>query len=154
MNNDILEQHPCAGKCTDLKEKGDCGHCMVPEKVCLSNSAKNETQSDLSIESGSQFKVGDVVVFDERKVNSDTTSNQLMTIRCDALDNEVRASLRGRCIAISTIVIRLATPAEIKAGHRINFNLNDAVATAFEDMGNDKHIENHVSPQCVFGGDK
>ena len=35
-----------------------------------------------------------------------------------------------------------------------NFNLNDAVATALDEMGNDKYIENHVAPQCVIGGDK
>ena len=34
------------------------------------------------------------------------------------------------------------------------FNLNDVVATAFEDLGDDKNIENHVSPQCIVGGDQ
>ena len=138
MNN------PCKNKCPNFTD----GQCCHETKICLSNSAKNETQTDLSIESGSQFKVGDVVVFDERKVNSDTTSNQLMTIRGDALDNEVRASSCGRCIAISTIVIRHAEPEEIAASHRIDH------IVGVNDMGDDKNIENHVSPQCVIGGDK
>ena len=33
-------------------------------------------------------------------------------------------------------------------------NLNNVVATALESMGDDKNIENHVSPQCVVGGDQ
>lgn len=36
--------------------------------------------------------------------------------------------------------IRHATPEEIKAGHRID-----------NDMGDDTHIENHVSPNCKVG---
>lgn len=35
-----------------------------------------------------------------------------------------------------------------------SFNLNDVVATAFDDLGDDKHIENHVSPQCIVRGAK
>ena len=35
-----------------------------------------------------------------------------------------------------------------------DFNLNDTIANAFDDLGDDKNIENHVSPQCVVGGDK
>lgn len=35
-----------------------------------------------------------------------------------------------------------------------NINLNGVVATALEIMGDDAHIENHVSPQCVVGGDQ
>ena len=34
------------------------------------------------------------------------------------------------------------------------FNLNDTVATALDGLGDDAHIENHVSPQCVVGGDQ
>ena len=35
-----------------------------------------------------------------------------------------------------------------------DFNLNDTIANAFDDLGDDKNVENHVSPQCVVGGDQ
>ncbi|MFH3824456.1 hypothetical protein WDA45_13175 [Acinetobacter pittii] len=53
-----------------------------------------------------------------------------------------------------------ATPEEIAAGHRIDTNTGVTVITpsgaskvkggmtAFVDMGDDSHIENHVSPNC------
>lgn len=56
--------------------------------------------------------------------------------------------------------IRHATPEEIAAGHRIDTNTGVTVITtsgtskvkggltAFIDMGDDSHIENHVSPNC------
>lgn len=56
--------------------------------------------------------------------------------------------------------IRLATPEEIAAEHRIDTNTGVTVITpsginkvkggitAFVDMGDDSHIENHVSPNC------
>lgn len=69
MNNDILEQHPCVGKCPNFTDE-QCCHCLVTEP------------SDRA------------------------------------------------------------------------FNLNDAVATALEGFGDDAHIENHVSPQCVVGGNQ
>ncbi|WP_336043904.1 hypothetical protein [Acinetobacter junii] len=56
--------------------------------------------------------------------------------------------------------IRLATKEEIALGHRIDTNTGVTVITpsgtskvkggltAFVDMGDDSHIENHVSPNC------
>ncbi|KXZ65935.1 hypothetical protein AVENLUH5627_02665 [Acinetobacter venetianus] len=55
---------------------------------------------------------------------------------------------------------RLASPKEIAAGHRIDNNTGVTVITpsgtsrvkcgltAFVDMGDDSHIENHISPLC------
>lgn len=57
-------------------------------------------------------------------------------------------------------LFRHATPEEIAAGHRIDTNTGVTVITpsgtskvkggltAFIDMGDDSHIENHVSPNC------
>lgn len=57
-------------------------------------------------------------------------------------------------------LFRHATPEEIAAGHRIDTNTGVTVITpsgnskvkggltAFVDMGDDSHIENHVSPNC------
>lgn len=59
--------------------------------------------------------------------------------------------------------IRHATPEEIAAGHRFDSNTGVTVITpsgtskvkggmtAFVDMGDDSHIENHVSPNCKVG---
>jgi len=59
--------------------------------------------------------------------------------------------------------LRHATPEEIAAGHRIDTNTGVTVITpsgtskvkggltAFVDMGDDSHIENHVSPNCKVG---
>ena len=41
--------------------------------------------------------------------------------------------------------IRLASPEEIAAGHRIDHFVD------INDMGDDTHIENHVSPNCKVG---
>ena len=42
----------------------------------------------------------------------------------------------GECNVLD-FQVKLASPEEITAGHRIN-----------NDMGDDNHIENHVSPHC------
>ena len=132
-------------QCHDCKNFTD-GKCCHELKICLSNSAKNETQTDLSIESGSQFKVGDYVV-----AKDTYKTNELFQI-------ERKGSFGGmydtKWRLLDLRQFRHATPAEIKAGHRINFNLNDTIATAFDDLGDDKNIENHVAPQCKVGGDE
>ena len=43
------------------------------------------------------------------------------------------------------IQIRHATSEEVAAGHRITHSVN------VNDMGDDAHIENHVSPNCKMG---
>lgn len=44
---------------------------------------------------------------------------------------------KGKNRRVSYKTIRHATPEEIAAGHRID-----------NDMGDDSHIENHISPNC------
>ncbi|MGQ1234091.1 hypothetical protein ACT43E_08140 [Acinetobacter baumannii] len=44
---------------------------------------------------------------------------------------------KGKNRRVSYKTIRHATPQEIAAGHRID-----------NDMGDDSHIENHISPHC------
>ena len=101
------------------------------------------------------FKVGDKVVNDAF-INSDIyVFKKLMPEIGMALiahdDDE------GACGLYS---LRHATPEEIAAGHRIDTNTGVTVITpkgtskvkggltAFVDMGDDTHIENHVSPLC------
>lgn len=100
----------------------------------------------------SQFKVGDIVVY----INPNYDGCLLEIIRSYKDDKKHKAKItcNGLCGQVLAKEIRHAKPPEIKAGYRIDFNLNDAVATALESMGDDKNIENHVSPQCVVGGDK
>lgn len=150
-----LTEHKCAGKCPEYKDE-QCKTCLIPcnsdeKEICLSNSAKNETQTDLSVESGSQFKVGDKVI------RLDNESKHIYSIQ--KIENELITVVRRfrhktYGFWVTNVELRHATDAEIKAGHRINFNLNDTIATAFDDLGDDKHVENHVAHQCVVGGDK
>ena len=86
------------------------------------------------------FKVGDKVVNDAF-INSDIyVFKKLMPEIGMALiahdDDE------GACGLYS---LRHATPEEIAAGHRID-HFVDA-----NNMGDDSHIENHVSPNCKVG---
>ena len=142
--------HPC-NECANFTD----GKCCHETKICLSNSAKNETQTDLSIESDSQFKVGDKVVVASEEFTVKLLKITQISHRPFFIEPVAHVvNLDGNHDMYGIVLLRHATPAEIKAGHRINFNLNDVVATALDDLGDDKNIENHVSPQCVVGGDQ
>ena len=86
------------------------------------------------------FKVGDLVVF----TDSETYKNPLLKI--------VHIPLQ-KVMIVSTGIngytdfshLRHATPDEIAAGHRIDHFVD------INDMGDDTHIENHVSPNCKVG---
>ena len=137
-------------QCHDCKNFTD-GKCCHELKICLSNFAKSETQTDLSLKADSQFKVGDKVI------RLDNESKHIYSIQ--KIENELITVVRRfrhktYGFWVTNVELRHATPPEIKAGHRINFNLNDTIANAFDDIGDDKNIENHVAPQCVIGGDK
>lgn len=99
----------------------------------------------------SQFKVGDSVV------RLDIGAKHIYSIQ--KIEDEfitVVRQFRHKTYGtwLSSVELRHATHEEIKAGHRIDFNLNDTIATAFDDLGDDKNIENHVSPQCIVRGEK
>lgn len=64
------------------------------------------------------FKVGDKIIF-------------------AAMGNSVMEYQQCLEMFISQGLIRHATPQEIAVGHRID-----------SDMGDDSHIENHISPLC------
>lgn len=103
------------------------------------------------------FKVGDKVV------RLDLDSPHIYSImRIEdgvfTIGRKVRHRTWGTWLGCSEI--RLASPEEIAAGHRIDTNTGVTVITpsgtskvkggltAFIDMGDDSHIENHVSPNC------
>ena len=115
----------------------------------------------------SMFKVGDKVVF---KYNYQP--HLLMTIEA-VLDGGRFVGVDGYRQAFAAKDIRHATTQEIQANKRLNHIVepNDMVdanagvtvitpkgtskvkggLTAFVDMGDDAHIENHVSPLCKMG---
>ena len=113
------------------------------------------------------FKVGEAVVL--------KNSSQNKVMRIQAYNDEfIRAYWSKKEYSFAhESNFRHATPEEIKAGHRIDHivDVNEIVdanagvtvitpkgtskvkggMTAFVDMGDDTHIENHVSPLCKVG---
>ncbi|WP_436872682.1 hypothetical protein [Acinetobacter haemolyticus] len=82
------------------------------------------------------FKVGDKVVYDDEKVGKGRTKGLVMKVRYVFSDSvEIDYGCRTGCIPMRAI--RHATPEEIAAGHRID-----------KEMGDDSHIENHISKNC------
>lgn len=89
----------------------------------------------------SMFKVGDKIIF-------------------AAMGNSVMEYQQCLEMFTSQGLIRHATPEEIAAGHRIDKCKCVATRTyengmcnkcGLQDIGDDSHIENHVSPLCKMG---
>ena len=85
------------------------------------------------------FKVGDKVVF------GSGLNTGLFTIKSKPKKNNGVLLLpvilpNGSWFDLMEQFVRHATPEEIKAGHRID-----------NDMGDDSHIENHISKNCKVG---
>lgn len=123
--------HPCKD-CPNVTD----GKCCHETKICLSNFAKNETQTDLSIESGSQFEVGDYVV-----AKDTYNTNELFQLESYGFFGGMYDT-KWRLLDLRQF--RHATPAEIKAGYRI-----DTTSNTLETLE-----EVDLSPNCVVGGDK
>ena len=97
------------------------------------------------------FKVGDKVVFSNNNCALNHSIYQVTGIK-DGLSRFVSVApicgINGRLIIEGAFYvdppykIQHATPEEIAAGHRID-HIGDV-----NDMGDDSHIENHVSPNC------
>lgn len=90
----------------------------------------------------SVFKVGDKVV------RLDLDSPHIYSIMkiedgVFTIGRKVRHRTWGTWLECNEI--RLATPEEIAAGHRIDHVVD------VNDIGDDTHIENHVSPLCKMG---
>lgn len=100
------------------------------------------------------FKVGEAVVL------KNSSQNKVMKIQAHN-DEFIRAYWGKKEYSFAhESNFRHATEQEIAAGHRIDTNTGVTVITpsgnskvkggmtAFVDMGDDSHIENHVSPNC------
>lgn len=108
----------------------------------------------------SMFKVGDFVL-----PISNEFSNEVCELTEDYVGQDFKYKTKkggfGYIVkSFMPTAWRHATPEEIAAGHRIDTNTGVTVITpsgtskvkggltAFIDMGDDSHIENHVSPNC------
>lgn len=88
----------------------------------------------------SMFKVGDFVLYEKTYYTYEVVETTITNVF--ALKN----SKTKRIYAMPHISrLKLATPEEIAAGHRIDHFID------INDMGDDSHIENHVSPNCKVG---
>ena len=87
----------------------------------------------------SMFKVGEAVVL------KNSSQNKVMNIQAYN-DEFIRAYWSKKEYSFAhESNFRHATPEEIKAGHRIDHFVG------VNDMGDDTHIDNHVSPLCRVG---
>lgn len=128
-----MSKRPCSGKCADFnnESKEQCNHCLIPEKSSCPKIQDNCSISE--IPNNSDFVVGDVVVAIAG------SCNELFEIESKGKNGGLYDT-KWRKLHIESF--RHATPAEIKAGHRIEI----------QSLGDDEHIDNHVSPLCVRGG--
>lgn len=103
----------------------------------------------------SMFKVGDFVLYEKTYYTYEVVETTITNVFA------LKHSKTKRIYAMPHISrLKLASPEEIAAGHRIDPNTGVTVITpsginkvkggitAFVDMGDDSHIENHVSPNC------
>lgn len=86
----------------------------------------------------SEFKVGDCVVYKD----SNKYKNHLFKV-VDVEDGIAIAVEAGQECFVYFPDMRLAEDTEIAAGYRID-----------NDMGDDSHIENHISPHCKTIGEQ
>ncbi|MCT9381893.1 hypothetical protein KTI39_14445 [Acinetobacter baumannii] len=113
----------------------------------------------------SEFKVGDKVVF-INNVYSDC--KEVLTVdfigRFDLMLSNKNKGIELNEICGWSVIVRHATPEEIAAGHRIDFptlpkpvgslqELHPEFAKVLNEnflelLGDDSHIENHISPNC------
>lgn len=97
----------------------------------------------------SMFKVGDFVL-----PISNEFSNEVCELTEDYVGQDFKYKTKkggfGYIVkSFMPTAWRHATPEEIKAGHRIDHISQEG--NMVHDLGDDSHIENHVSPLCKVG---
>ncbi|MDM1021642.1 hypothetical protein QSV37_15215 [Acinetobacter sp. VNK23] len=123
MNTNTLSEHRCADKCTDFKATGEqCNHCLV---------------SNSEIPNSSDFEVGDAVVYLSAK--KPDTIHYIRTV-----STKFEYVVLDNADVVNFDSIRHATVAEFTNNRR----LPQGVTFADVDLGDDTHIENHISPLC------
>ncbi|MCA4441090.1 hypothetical protein MHJ24_15165 [Acinetobacter baumannii] len=83
-----------------------------------------------------EFERGDWVVFDTSKPYCRLLPPCLMKF-IQIEDGDAVVELQGRWSLVSLAALKPASEDDIEAGHRID-----------NDIGDDSHIENHISPLC------
>lgn len=83
-----------------------------------------------------EFERGDWVVFDTSKPYCRLLPPCLMKF-IQVQDGDAVVEPQGRWSLVSLAALKLASEDDIEAGHRID-----------NDLGDDSHIENHISPLC------
>ena len=83
----------------------------------------------------SMFKVGDLVLYEKTYYTYEVVETTITNVFA------LKHSKTKRIYAMPHISrLILATPEEIAVGHRID-----------NDIGDDSHVENHISPNCKVG---
>ena len=156
MNNNT---HPCAGKCSEFNNGEQCFFCLINETVnqgVYAIGRINSRQDDTPMATRTvEFKGGDWVVL----ANTISTESSLAQIlKTDGrwsiikwLDDNTESNVR-------LDFLRHATDEEIAAGRRMDNRVTVITPSgtqkvkggmvAFVEMGDDEHIENHISPLC------
>lgn len=132
MNSITLSEHRCANKCTDFKAtREQCNHCLVSCPEISDNSSYSK------IPNSSNFVVGDAVVY--------LSAKKLDTIHyIRTVSTKFEYVVLDNADVVNFDSIRHATVAEFTNNRR----LPQGVTFADVDLGDDAHIENHISPLC------
>ncbi|NAS06689.1 hypothetical protein GPS47_14110 [Acinetobacter haemolyticus] len=120
-----ISKHPCANKCSEFKAE-QCKHCLI--------------STDFELSADADFIAGDVVVL--TGVCRNFHSDDLFEIQ-RRFTNTLRViKSKNHKLLVSDNEIRHATPVELQQNRRVNKIILD------DDMGDDSHLENNISPLC------
>ena len=156
MNNNT---HPCANKCSEFKEDGQCFYCLInetPNQGVYAIKRINLRQDDTPMGTRTvEFKKGDCIVFD-----SVYRISAVLKIAVIA-DNKgyVVLEIKNKRYIADLSEIRLATNVEIKAGHRDELQKeNDALVHVIKSrdiqLENEKHEYDELMNKLVDSGMK
>ncbi|MEO3355750.1 hypothetical protein [Acinetobacter haemolyticus] len=120
-----IPKHPCANKCSEFKAE-QCKHCLI--------------STDFELSADADFIAGDVVVL--TGVCRNFHSDDLFEIQ-RRFTNTLRViKSKNHKLLVSDNEIRHATPVELQQNRRVNKIILD------DDVGDDSHLENNISPLC------
>ncbi|MFW2055776.1 hypothetical protein [Acinetobacter haemolyticus] len=120
-----ISKHPCANKCSEFKAE-QCKHCLI--------------STDFELSADADFIAGDVVVL--TGVCRNFHSDDLFEIQ-RRFTNTLRViKSKNHKLLVSDNEIRHATPVELQQNRRVNKIILD------DDVGDDSHLENNISPLC------
>ncbi|NAR50136.1 hypothetical protein GPS59_16730 [Acinetobacter haemolyticus] len=120
-----ISKNLCAIKSSEFKT-GQCKHCLI--------------STDFELSADADFIAGDVVVL--TGVCRNFHSDDLFEIQ-RRFTNTLRViKSKNHKLLVSDNEIRHATPVELQQNRRVNKIILD------DDVGDDSHLENNISPLC------